>query len=340
MCAEETHDIASQLVQKGKGILAADESTGTAGKRLASVGLDNIEENRRRYRKLFFTTDNIGDVLSGAILYKETLDHCDDDGTPFLKLLDDEGVIPGVKVDEGKKPLPRFPGELVTQGLEDLPERLTDYKARGAGFTKWRSVTPIDEEKGLPTDAANRANARGQALYAAFSQDADLVPIVEPEVLINGDHDIETAEKVTTRTLDMVFDELDRYNIDYEGMLLKSSMVLPGEDCPDQASPEAIAEATVRTFQKTVPEDVPGIVFLSGGQSPKQATENLNAINRQGDQPWELSFSFGRALQGPSLDIWQGNPDNVPAAQEAFTKRLRLTQAARKGEYNSEMEAA
>jgi len=338
MNEELLHKNAQALVQPGKGILAADESTGTAGKRLDSIGLENTEENRRRYRQLFFTTGDIGDVLSGVILYKETLDHHDDDGTAFLDLLDEEGVIPGVKVDEGKKPLPRFPDELVTQGLDDLQERLDDYFDRGARFTKWRSVTPISEN--TPTEAADRANARGQALYAAFSQDAGLVPIVEPEVLIDGDHTIETAEEVTTRTLRIIFEELERYRIDFEGMLLKSSMVLPGEDCPDQASPEAIADATIRTFHNAVPEEVPGIVFLSGGQSATQATENLNAINRQGDQPWELSFSFGRALQGPSLRTWAGNPDNVPEAQELFKKRLRLTGAARQGDYSEEMEAA
>lgn len=325
-------DRAHKLVAEGKGLLAADESISTAGKRLKNINLENTEAHRRDYRKLFLTTEGIEEVLSGVILFDETLFQKDDKGQFFLDRLLDRDIIPGIKVDQGRMPLPGSPDEVFTKGVDDLRSRLKRYGITGAGFTKFRTVIRIDQSQSLPSDASLETSAQTQSLFAAISQEYGFVPVVEPEVLLDGTHTIEKAEDVTTRTLQMTFSSLERMNVNLEGMLLKSSMVLPGDQCEQQVTPEEIGEATVRCFQKAVPESVPGIVFLSGGQRPDQATENLNAINRQGDQPWELSFSFGRALQGPSLETWNGQNENIAHAQSVFQERLETTSLARQGE--------
>lgn len=322
---------AQQLVSKGKGILAADESVPTAGKRLKKVGLSNTEENRRRYRNLFLPTEGIEEGLSGVILFDETLYQKANNGRYFLDILQEKEIIPGIKVDQGRMPLPGSPEEVYTKGIDDLRSRLKEYSITGAGFTKYRTVVRIDEQLEIPTEHCIQTGAQLQGLYAAISQEYNVVPVVEPEVLLDGSHTIERAEDVTTRTLQETFDRLDEMNVDLEGMLLKSSMVLPGDQSGQDVSAEQIGEATVRCLRNSVPEDVPGVVFLSGGQSPEQATRNLNAINNQGSQPWELSFSFGRALQGPSLEVWDGDSDNVSAAREAFQEQIRKTSVAREG---------
>ncbi len=327
---EELEQIANRLVAPEKGILAADESRSTAGKRLARINLDNNRENRRRYRQLFLTSNGYGKGISGVILFRETLTQTDDDGKPFLDYLHEEDVLPGVKVDRGRSELPGFPGEAFTEGLDGMRERLKKFRDQGAKFTKFRSVINIDDQK--PSEQAVEANARIQALYAGISQELNLVPVVEPEVLLQGDHSIQTAESVTSRTLEKVFDELNKYRVFLSGMLLKSSMVLPGPDHPEQTGPEEVAKATLRCLHRSVPDEVPGVVFLSGGQSPEEATKNLGAINRLANSaPWELSFSFGRALQGPSLEAWNGEPDNRHRAQELFLERVRETKKGRTG---------
>lgn len=331
--------IANAMVAEGKGILAADESTSTIKKRLASIDVESTEESRRAYRDLLFTTEGAEEFISGVILYDETLRQKAGDGTPFPALLNSRGIIPGIKPDKGAKPMAGFPGEKVTEGLDGLRERLQEYYDLGARFGKWRAVITIGDN--IPTRTCLAANAHALARYAALCQEVGLVPIVEPEVLMDGAHTLERCEEVTTATLNLVFAALVEHGIFLEGTILKPNMVISGKECPKQAGPKEIAEATVRCFRRSVPAAIPGIVFLSGGQSPEEATENLNAMNALGEQfPWELSFSYGRALQEPVLKVWKGKPANVPAAQKAYYHRAKLNGAARYGTYTREMEQA
>jgi fructose-bisphosphate aldolase class I len=327
---------AKQLVAPGKGILAADESSPTIKKRFDSIGVDSTEENRRTYRDLLFSTDGAEDFISGVILYDETIRQSSADGTPFAKVLADRGIIPGIKVDKGAKPLALSPEEKITEGLDGLRDRLAEYRELGARFTKWRAVLSIGE--GVPSDYCIWTNAHALARYAALSQEAGLVPIVEPEVLMDGDHTIEQSYSVTSRTLQAVFTELYDQRVAREGMLLKPNMVLSGYDCPEQADARTVAEMTTKCLRNTVPGAVPGIVFLSGGQSDEAATAHLNAMNELGPHPWELSFSYGRALQAPALKAWAGEAGNADQAQKAFYFRAKLNSAARFGRYSEEME--
>ena len=337
MNKHELESTAQALVLEGKGILAADESFGTIKKRFDSVNVVSTEETRRSYREMFFTTPGVEEFISGVILFDETIRQATLDGTSFPEVLAGKGIIPGIKVDKGAKNLAGFPGERITEGLDGLRERLVEYGELGARFTKWRAVITIGE--GIPTRYCIDANAHALARFAALSQEAGLVPIVEPEVLMEGNHDIERCEEVTAATLKIVFCELQEHRVALEGMLLKPNMVLPGKACPKPASVEEVAEATVRCLTRVVPAAMPGIVFLSGGQSPEQATRHLNAMNAMGEHPWELSFSYGRALQGPSLKVWKGEASNVAMAQKLFYHRARCNGAARYGKYSEEMEA-
>jgi fructose-bisphosphate aldolase, class I len=335
--AEETLEATARaLVAPGKGILAADESTGTIEKRLKSIDVESTEENRRAYREMLFTTAGLGDHISGVILFDETIRQSKKDGVPFTKVLVDAGVIPGIKVDKGAKPLAGAEGEKVTEGLDGLRERLMEYRELGAKFTKWRAVIDIGENR--PSAYCIHVNAHALARFAALSQEVGLVPIVEPEVLMDGPHTLDRCYEVTEATLEAVFNELFSQRVVYERMLLKPNMVISGNECSEQAGPEQVAEATIRCFRSVVPAAVPGIVFLSGGQSDEQATANLNAINAGGPHPWELSFSYGRALQAPSLKAWRGDEANVQAGQEALAHRARLNGAARDGSYTPDME--
>jgi fructose-bisphosphate aldolase class I len=334
----ELNSVAQALVKPGKGILAADESTGTIKKRLASINVESTEQSRRDYREMLFTTAGMEQFISGVILFDETLRQDAHDGTPLRKILVEKGVIPGIKVDTGAKDLAAFPGEKVTEGLDGLGNRLAEYRELGAKFAKWRAVINIGPQ--IPSRFCLLANAHALARYAALCQEAGLVPIVEPEVMMTGDHGIERCEEVTTSTLSLVFSQLIDHRVKLEGILLKPNMVLSGKDCRRQASPQEVAEATVRCFRSVVPTAVPGIVFLSGGQTPEQATANLNAMNAMGDHPWQLSFSYGRALQQPALSAWKGEASNVPAAQKAFYVRAKLNGAARYGQYTPSMEPA
>jgi fructose-bisphosphate aldolase, class I len=332
----ELETIARALVAPGKGILAADESFPTIEKRFKSIDIESTEDNRRAYREMLFTAPGIGEHISGVILFDETIRQSAADGTPFPKLIEQAGAIPGIKVDKGAKALAGAEGEKVTEGLDGLRERLDEYRELGAKFTKWRAVIEIGD--GLPSAYCIHVNAHALGRYAALSQEAGLVPIVEPEVLMDGDHTIERCYEVTEATLEAVFNELFSQRVVYERMLLKPNMVLSGKECREQAPPEQVAESTIRCFRSVVPAAVPGIVFLSGGQSDEQATANLNAMNKLGPHPWELSFSFGRALQAPALNAWKGEEANLSAGQEAFAHRARLNGAARSGEYTPEME--
>ena len=332
----ELEDVALALVAQSKGILAADESTGTIKKRLDTINTPSTEETRRDYRELLFSAPGAGDYISGAILYDETLRQKAKDGRSIPELLNAQGIIPGIKVDMGAKPLAFSEGELVTEGLDGLRERLNEYHKLGARFAKWRAVIGIDE--GAPSQYCIDTNAHALARYAALCQEAGLVPIVEPEVLMDGDHSIDECYAVTETTLKTVFDELYKQRVVLEQMLLKPNMVVSGSTCPEQATVEEVATKTLYCFEQTVPAAVPGIVFLSGGQSEQQATVHLNAMNQMGKYPWEISYSFGRALQASALHAWQGKPENVKAAQDAFLHRAKLTSAARDGEYNPDME--
>ena len=337
MDIEKLAGIARKLVADGKGILAADESSGTIKKRLSGIGVESTEENRRAYRGLLFSTEGVEQYISGVILFDETLRQSSQDGIPFPALLAERGIIPGIKVDKGAKALAGFSGEKITEGLDGLRERLAEYHELGARFAKWRAVITIGD--GIPSDFAMKANAHGLARYAALCQEAGLVPIVEPEVLMDGGHDIDRCRHVTAAALKHVFSALFDHCVALEGILLKPNMVLSGMDCPEQASVEKVAQATVRTFRQVVPAAVPGIVFLSGGQSSELATAHLNAMNAMDQEhPWQLSFSYGRALQEHALAAWGGKKENVPAAQQAFFKRAKLNGAARYGRYRSEME--
>ena len=332
----ELIDIARALVPPGKGILAADESSGTIAKRFAAIDTESTEENRRSYRELLFTTPGMEEFISGVILYDETIRQAAGDGTPLPRVLSERGVIPGIKADKGLKDLPGFPGEQTTEGLDGLQDRLEEYRELGARFAKWRAVIAVGD--GLPTAGCIEANAHGLARYAAVSQAAGLVPIVEPEVLMDGGHDLQACEEATGATLASVYGQLLGQRVELEGTLLKPNMVLSGKDCPRQASVGEVAEATLRCFRRTVPAAVPGIVFLSGGQSPEQATAHLNAMNAIGGAPWQLSFSYGRALQETALKAWKGDAANIEAAKRAFYLRARLNGAARSGEYTLAME--
>jgi len=328
---------AARMVAPGKGILAADESTGTIEKRLHSIDVVSTEDSRRDYRGLLFTTPGVGDHISGVILYDETLRQAGADGVPFSKVLWDNGILPGIKVDAGAKELAGCPGEKVTEGLDGLRERLAEYVELGAAFTKWRAV--IDISADIPSRACLQANAHALARYAALSQEAGLVPIVEPEVLMDGGHDIERCREVTELALELTFRELFNQNVVLEGMVLKPNMVLAGKKCARQNSVDDVAAMTVKVLRRQVPAAVPGIAFLSGGQSEVEATAHLNAINKNAaDLPWQLSFSYGRALQASALQAWRGEAGNVPAAQAALAHRAKMNGLARRGGYRVEME--
>jgi fructose-bisphosphate aldolase class I len=334
--SDELRETAAALVAEGKGILAADESNGTMDKRLKAAGVEPSEEHRRALRDVLFTTDGVSDHISGVILYDETFRQSSADGTPFPRLLEQQGIVPGIKVDTGAKPLAGAEGEKVTEGLDGLRERLEEYYDGGARFAKWRAVIEIGD--GRPSRYCIDVNAHALARYAALCQEAGIVPIVEPEVLMDGDHTIDRAEEVTSAVLARVFEELRDQRVLLEGMLLKPNMVLAGYESSEQPSDEVVAERTLRTLARHVPAAVPGIVFLSGGQSDEDATARLNLMNQMGPQPWEISFSYGRGLQAAALTTWHGEPDNVPGAQAQYRHRARMTGAARRGEYSEEME--
>ena len=325
----------NDMVDDCRGILAADESTPTIKKRFAAINVESTEENRRAYRSLLLETSGLGDFISGVILFEETLDQKNTAGTPLPEVAWNQKIVPGIKVDKGTEPLAGSPGDLITRGLDGLADRLGIYIEQGARFAKWREVYPITATN--PTPLGLHANAERLAHYAATCQELGVVPIVEPEVLMDGNHDIDRCEKVTEQVLHAVFQALLRYGVTLEHMILKPNMVLPGKDCRT-ADPEEIAEATLRIFRRTVPAAVPTINFLSGGQGPEEATQNLNAIN-QLPGPWQLSISYGRALQQPVLQAWQGKAENVETAQAALLKRARLNSLARQGQYTAAMEA-
>ncbi|HMH40732.1 MAG TPA: class I fructose-bisphosphate aldolase [Gaiellaceae bacterium] len=336
MDVQELQKTAQAIVADGKGILAADESDGTIKKRFDSIGVESNEEARRAYRDLLFTTEGAEEYIGGVILFDETLRQSSADGTPFPKLLESKGIVPGIKVDTGAKPLALAEGETVTEGLDGLRERLNEYRELGARFAKWRAVITIGKD--IPSEYCIWTNAHALARYAALCQEANIVPIVEPEVLMDGDHTIERSFEVTSRTLHAVFTELRDQRVQPEGILLKPNMVLPGYECPQQASDEEIARETVRCFRRHVPAAVPGVVFLSGGQSEEEATSRLNAMNEIGPHPWKLSFSYGRALQAAALKAWGGKEENVEAAQRAYYHRAKMNSAAQTGTYAPDME--
>jgi fructose-bisphosphate aldolase class I len=329
---------ARALVAPGRGILAADESTGTITKRFDQIGVESTEENRRRYRELLFTTPGLGDHISGVILFDETIRQATDDGVPFVKVLEAAGMIPGIKVDMGAKPLAMFPDETVTEGLDGLRERLRDYRELGARFAKWRATIIIGQN--TPTEFAILANAHAMTRYAALCQEAEIVPIVEPEILMDGDHDIAACESPTGRTLDALFEQLGQHHVDLSSSLLKVNMVVPGKASPNQVDDTAIAEATIRCLSAHVPAEVPGVVFLSGGMTDEQATNRLNEMNRIDNVPWQLSFSYGRALQAPALKAWGGRDEGVESSQAALAHRAKMNGLARNGEYEPAMESA
>ena len=336
--SQSLSSIAQALVAPGKGILAADESSPTIKKRFDSIGVDSTEDLRRDYRELMFRAPGSEKFISGVILYDETLRQKAKDGTPLVDVLKKNGIIPGIKVDMGAKPLSGHGDEKVTEGLDGLRERLAEYAKLGAQFAKWRAVITIGD--GIPSQACYSTNAHALARYAALCQEAGIVPIVEPEVLMDGTHTIQRAEEVTSEILHLVFGALYRQNVSLEGMLLKPNMVMAGYDCKQKASVKDVAEATVRTFQRYVPAAVPGIVFLSGGQSDELATEHLDAMNKLDTaKPWELSFSYGRALQASALKAWKGKTANEAAAQEAYLHRAGCNSAARYGKYDRSMES-
>jgi fructose-bisphosphate aldolase class I len=337
MDKQQLASTAQALVAPGKGILAADESSKTIQQRFDSIGLEATEQNRRSYRELLFRTAGMEDFISGVILYDETIRQSAADGTPLPQVLSGRGIIPGIKSDSGLVDLTGFPGEKVTSGLDGLAQRLADWGRLGARFSKWRATIAIGE--GIPTAVCLRANAQALARNAALSQEAGIVPIVEPEVLMAGDHSIERCEEATEAILNVMYSELIEHRVYLEGSLLKPNMVLAGQACSQQASVEQVAEATIRCFKRTVPAAVPGIVFLSGGQGPEEATQHLNAMNALGNSPWQLSFSYGRALLEPALNAWAGDSANAAAAQKAFHHRARCNGAARSGAYTRAMES-
>ncbi|MHC2331804.1 class I fructose-bisphosphate aldolase [Bradyrhizobium sp. USDA 4454] len=333
----DLNKIALAMVTPGKGILAADESSGTIKKRFDAIKVDSTEDNRRDYREMLFRSQEaMSKYISGVILYDETIWQNAKDGTPLIKLIEQAGSIPGIKVDEGTQPLPNCPGELVTVGLDRLAERLKKYYERGARFAKWRAV--IDIGPRIPTQTAIRVNAHALARYAALCQAAQIVPIVEPEVLMDGDHDIDRCYEVTQRVLNRTFQELRVQRVALEGMILKPNMAISGKKCPKQASVQEVAEKTIRLLKSCVPAAVPGIAFLSGGQSDEEATAHLDAMNKIGHLPWRLTFSYGRALQAAPQKAWSGKPDNVPAGQRAFSHRARMNGLASTGNWEAGLE--
>jgi len=322
------NEIALALSAPGKGILAADESSGTIKKRFDSIGCESTEDRRRAYREMLFTAPGASASISGVILFDETIRQQASDGRPLVKILEEAGIIPGIKVDKGTTPLARSPHELVTDGLDGLRARLVDYRELGAKFAKWRAVIDIGE--GIPSQYCIDVNAQALARYAALCQEEGIVPIVEPEVLMDGDHSIERCSTVTTATLHTVFNTLIAQRVELDGMLLKPNMVIPGKKfAGGKASPEEVGHATISCFREVVPAAVPGIVFLSGGQGDEEATANLDAINKLGPHPWQVSFSYGRALQAASLAAWKGEDANAPAGQGAFLHRARMNGLAR-----------
>jgi fructose-bisphosphate aldolase class I len=333
MSIEDLETVAQAMVAPGKGIIAIDESTNTIAKRFAAVGVDNTEENRRTYRELLLTTPNLSDHISGAILYDETIRQSTRDGVPFTKVMREAGIIPGIKVDKGPQPLAGFPGDLVTEGLDGLRARLEEYVRLGAQFAKWRAVITIGDD--IPSSTCIEANCHSLARYAALCQEAGLVPMVEPEVLMDGDHDIDTCYEVTEATLRSLFASLYEHNVLLEGTILKASMVVSGKDCPDQADVDDVAEATVRCLKSMVPALLPGVVFLSGGQSDRQATAHLNAMNRIGPHPWPLSFSYGRAMQQAAMKLWaEDMAGNYAEAQKTVAARARDNGLAALGQWD------
>jgi fructose-bisphosphate aldolase class I len=331
---------AKTMVANSKGLLAIDESIGTCNKRFAKWGIPQTAETRREYRELIVNTPGLGESISGAILYDETIRQRKNDGTPFAKALADMGIIPGIKVDTGAKPMAAFPGEKITEGLDGLRARLAEYVQMGARFAKWRAVIAIGD--GIPTPGCIEANAQALARYAALCQEAGLVPVVEPEVLMEGAHTLHTCSEITEKVLRAVFHELNAQRVKLECMILKPNMVLPGSTCPRQETVDEVADATVQCLLRAVPAAVPGIAFLSGGQSGKLASARLNAMNVRFKSrlPWAVAFSFGRAIQEPALEIWHGQQANVEAAQQALYHRARCDKAARSGEYNASMDSS
>lgn len=333
----ELNNVAQAMVAPGKGILAADESSGTIKKRFDVIGVESTADNRRDYRELLFrSTEAMNNHISGVILYDETIRQKAKDGTPLVKLIQDTGAVPGIKVDAGTKPLPFSPGELITEGLDGLGERLKEYYGLGARFAKWRAV--IDIGQGIPSYACLISNAHALARYAALCQVNNIVPIVEPEVLMDGDHDIERCEKITEWVLKTVYEQLYYLNVKLEGTVLKPNMVVPGKKSAKKASVEEVAERTVRVLKACVPAAVPGIAFLSGGQSDEEATAHLDAINRIGNLPWHVTFSYGRALQAAPQKAWSGKAENVAAAQRAFSHRAKMNGLAALGQWKSDLE--
>src|SRR5215469_8611113 len=338
MSLKELETVARAMVAKGKGILAADESSGTIKRRFDSIKIESNEDTRRAYREMLLTTKGIEEAISGVILFDETIRTATNDGTPFPQVLSKKGIMPGIKVDKGPVDIPGFPGEVVTEGLDGLRGRLKEYKELGAKFAKWRAVITIGD--GIPTYTCLQANAHALGRYAALCQEAEIVPIVEPEVLLDGNHTVERSQEVTERTLKITFTELFLQRVHLEAMILKPSMVVSGKDNPRQARVEEVAERTIQCLKRTVPAAVPGIAFLSGGHSAVSATEHLNAMNKLGPLPWQVSFSYARALQDPALKAWNGEAGNVPAAQRIFYHRAKMNSAARTGSYTAQMESA
>ena len=338
MSAQELAATAKAMIAEGKGLLAMDESNPTCNKRFEKVGIPQTEEARRSYREMILTTPGLGEFISGVILYDETIRQSGEDGTPFVNLITNAGIIPGIKVDTGAKDMPGHPGEKITEGLDGLRDRLAEYSRMGARFAKWRAVIAIDAS--IPTHGCIEANAHALARYAAICQEAGLVPIVEPEVLMAGEHTLERCCEVTEEVLRTVFNQMNAQRVMLEGMILKPNMVLPGLTCLKQEAVDEVADATVRCLLRAVPAAVPGIAFLSGGQSGDLASERLNAMNVRSKSglPWALAFSFARAIQQPALEIWQGKEAHVLAAQQALYHRARCNRAARRGEYNAAME--
>lgn len=339
MVTDELSSTIQSIITPGKGILAADESVPTITKRFQALGIESTEETRRAYRSLLFTTKGAEEYLSGVILFEETLNQSADDGTPLAEVLSRRGIMPGIKVDKGTTPLPGAEGDLITQGLDGLADRLKGYKAKGARFTKWREVYAITDHN--PTPLGIAANAEVLARYAAICQQEGFVPIVEPEVLIDGDHTIERCHEVSEAVLHAVFAALFRHRVLLEGMVLKPSMVIPGKEHATKASPQQVAEATLHVLKRCVPAAVPTINFLSGGQKPEEATANLNAMNAMYPKaPWVLSFSYARALQDPAMKAWAGKRENVVPAQQAFYRRVKMNSLARGGKWTPELERA
>ena len=338
MNLQALNEVAEKMVAPGRGILAADESTGTIKKRFDAIGVENTEDNRRDYRELMFRATEAMKYVSGVILYDETIWQNAADGTPLVKLIEDAGSLPGIKVDKGAHPMPGFPGETITEGLDGLGERLAKYYERGARFAKWRAV--IDIADGVPTWGAIKANAHALARYAALCQAHQIVPIVEPEVLMDGAHDIDRCDEVTRLTLRTVFDELFEQRVALEGMVLKPNMVICGKGCGKRSSVEEVAHRTIAALKATVPSAVPGIAYLSGGQSDEEATAHLDAMNKIGGFPWKMTFSYGRALQAAPQKAWSGKPENVAAAQRAFCHRARMNGLASLGQWEGSLEKA